>query len=68
MSMASMARSRRPMTCDVSSEESSLACLAHGNLRRFAFDGGVAFAAHGEGRVEHDGVTGDHAVEEVPQR
>lgn len=41
--------------------------LLDGNLRRLAFDGGVALAPDGEGRVEHDGVTHDHSVEEMPQ-
>jgi hypothetical protein len=38
-----------------------------GNLRRLAFDHAIALAADGEGRVEHDGMTGHQAVEEMPQ-
>jgi len=41
--------------------------LVDGDLRRLAFDGGVALAPDGEGGVEHDGVAGNHAVEEMAQ-
>jgi hypothetical protein len=49
-------------------ESSSFRASGIGNLRGLAFHDAVALAAHREGRVEHDGVAGHHAVEEMPQR
>lgn len=44
-----------------------LPCLIDGDLRRLAFHGRITLAADREGRVEHNGMTRHHAVEEMPQ-
>jgi hypothetical protein len=63
-----MARSRRPTTLLVSRDASSVRCTGalDCDLRRFAFNHLVAFAANGQSRVQNDRVAGDEGVKEMP--